>query len=62
MGLRAEKLSPLSALFIVANDFAYYFLLDDEPTMDDFLLKCHSRYDYVNFRKVIKALERIKKK
>jgi len=46
----------------VANDFAYYFLLDDEPTMDDFLLKCHSRYDYVNFRKVIKALERIKKK
>jgi HD-GYP domain-containing protein (c-di-GMP phosphodiesterase class II) len=62
MGLRAEKISPLSALFIVANDFAYYFLLDDEPTMDDFLLKCHSRYDYVNFRKIIKALERIKKK
>lgn len=61
-GLRAEKISPLSALFIVATDFSYYFLMDDEPTMDDFLLKCHSRYDYVNFRKVIKALERIKKK
>lgn len=61
-GLRAEKISPLSALFIVATDFSFYFLQDDEPTMDDFLLKCHSRYDYVNFRKVIKALERVKKR
>ena len=61
-GLRAEKISPLSALFIVANDFAYYFLLDDDPSMDDFLLKCHSRYDYVNFRKVFKALDKVRKK
>lgn len=61
-GLRAEKISPLSALFIVATDFSFYFLKDEEPTLDDFLLKCHSRYDYVNFRKVLKALERIKKK
>lgn len=62
VGLRAEKISPLSALFIVASDFSFYFLKDDDPTMDDFLLKCHSRYDFVNFRKVIKALERVKKK
>lgn len=61
-GMRAERISPLSALFIVATDFSFYFLKDDEPTMDDFLLKCHSRYDFVNFRKVIKALERVKKK
>lgn len=61
-GLRAEKISPLSAMFIVATDFSYYFLQDDEPTMDDFLLKCNSRYDYVNFRKVIKALERLKRR
>lgn len=61
-GLRAEKISPLSALFIVATEFSFYFLQDDEPTMDDFLLKCHSRYDYQNFRKVLKALERVKKK
>lgn len=61
MHLKAERISPLSALFIVANDFSYYFLLDDEPTMDDFLLKCHSRYDFVNFRKVLKALEKLKK-
>lgn len=60
--LRAEKISPLSALFIVSGDFAYYFLKDDEPTMDDFLLKCHSRYDFVNFRKVLKALERVKRR
>ena len=62
MRLKAERISPLSALFIVANDFSYYFLLDEEPTMDDFLLKCHSRYDFVNFRKVLKALEKLKKK
>lgn len=60
--LKADRLSPLAALFIVANDFSYYFLLDDEPNMDDFLLKCHSRYDFVNFRKVLKALERLKKR
>ncbi len=61
-GLRADKISPLSALFIVASDFSFYFLKDDEPTLDDFILKCHSRYDFMNFRKVIKALERIKRK
>lgn len=61
-GLKAEKISPLAALFIVANDFAYYYLKDDEPNLDDFLLKCQSRYDYMNFRKIIKALERIKRK
>ena len=60
--LKADRISPLAALFIVANDFAYYFLLDDEPNMEDFLLKCHSRYDFVNFRKVLKALERLKKR
>lgn len=61
-GLKAEKISPLAALFIVANDFSFYYLIDDEPTMDDFLLRCQSKYDFVNFRKIIKALERIKKK
>jgi response regulator RpfG family c-di-GMP phosphodiesterase len=61
LGLKAEKISPLSALFIISNDFAYYFLKDDEPSVDDFILKAHSRYDFVNFRKIIKALERIKK-
>jgi HD-GYP domain-containing protein (c-di-GMP phosphodiesterase class II) len=61
-GLRADKISPLSALFIVATDFSFYFLKDEEPTMDDFLLKCQSRYDYMNFRKIVKALEKVKKK
>lgn len=59
--LKAEKISPLSALFIISNDFAYYFLKDDEPSVADFVLKAQSRYDYVNFRKIIKALEKIKK-
>ncbi|HXH74317.1 MAG TPA: hypothetical protein VNJ08_05085 [Bacteriovoracaceae bacterium] len=61
-GLRADKISPLSALFIVANDFSYYFLKDDEPSMDDFILKCHSRYDYVNFRKIVQALVKVRKR
>lgn len=61
-GLRAEKISPLSALFIVAMDFSHYFLEDEDPSMDDFILKCQSRYDFVNFRKIIKALERIRRR
>ena len=61
LGLRAEKISPLSALFIVSNDFSYYFLQDDEPSLGDFILRCQSKYDYVNFRKVLKALEKIRK-
>jgi HD-GYP domain-containing protein (c-di-GMP phosphodiesterase class II) len=61
-GLKAERISPLSALFIVANDLVFYFLNDDDPSMDDFLLKCHHRYDYVNFRKVVKALEKLSRK
>lgn len=61
MGLKAERISPLSALFILANEFSYYFLLDEEPTIDDFLLKCQSRFDFVNFRKVVKTLEKMKK-
>jgi HD-GYP domain-containing protein (c-di-GMP phosphodiesterase class II) len=61
-GLKADRISPLAALFIVANDFAYYYLRDDEPTLDEFLLRSHGKYDYVNFRKIIKALEKVKKK
>lgn len=59
--LKAERISPLAALFIISNDFAYYFLTDDEPTIDDFLLKAQGRYDFMNFRKIMKAFERIKK-
>lgn len=62
LGLRAERISPLSALMIVATDFSYYFLKDDDPSMEDYLLKCNGRYDFVNFRKVVKALERVKKR
>ncbi len=61
-GLRAEKISPLSALFIVATDFTYYYLLDEEPSLEEFLLRCQSRYDFVNFRKVLKAFEKIQHK
>ncbi len=61
LGLKAEKISPLSALFIISNDFSYYFLKDEDPTVEDFILKANSRYDYVNFRKIVKALEKIKK-
>lgn len=61
-GLKADKISPLAALFIVANDFSYYYLRDDEPTLDEFVLRSHGKYDFVNFRKIIKALEKVKKR
>jgi HD-GYP domain-containing protein (c-di-GMP phosphodiesterase class II) len=62
LGVKAEKISPLAALFIIANEFSYYFLTDEEPSMDEFLLKCNGRFDFVNFRKVVKALEKIRLK
>lgn len=61
LNLRGDKVSPLSALFIIATDFTYYYLKDDEPILDDYLLKRVNRYEHINFRKVFKALEKIKK-
>lgn len=60
-GLKAERISPLSALFIVANHFTDYYLNDDEPNIDDYILKAESRFDYSTFRKVLKALQTLKK-
>jgi len=61
LGIRQDKFSPLSALFAIANDFAYYYLLDDDPSVDDFIMKAQGRYDYMNFRKVVKSLERLRR-
>lgn len=60
-GLKTDRISPLSALFIIANDFAYYFLDEEEPHLQDYILRCQTRYDFPNFRKVIKALEKLKR-
>lgn len=60
-GLKAERISPLSALFIVANHFTDYYLNDEEPNIDDYILKAESRFDYSTFRKVLKALQCLKK-
>lgn len=61
LGLKAERISPLSALFIVANHFTDYYLNDDEPNIGDYILKAESRFDYSTFRKVLKALQALKK-
>jgi HD-GYP domain-containing protein (c-di-GMP phosphodiesterase class II) len=60
-GIKADKISPLSALFIIANDFSYYFLNDDDPTISDYLLKREKYFDFVNFRKILKEISGIKK-
>ncbi len=59
-GLKADKISPLSALFIVANDFATYYLSEEDTSLDEFLLRSQARYDFMNFRKIIKSLEKIR--
>lgn len=61
VGLKADKIAPLSALFIVVNHMTHYFMHNEDPTIEDYLLKAESKFDYVNFRKVLKALEGIKK-
>jgi response regulator RpfG family c-di-GMP phosphodiesterase len=60
-GIKADKISPLSALFIIANDFSYYFLNDDDPSISDYMLKREKLYDYVNFRKILKEISSLKK-
>ncbi len=59
--IKAERIAPLSALFIIANHCAVYFLEDEAPSMQDYLLKAESKFDSANFRKVLKALEKLKK-
>jgi response regulator RpfG family c-di-GMP phosphodiesterase len=61
-GLKADKISPLSALFIVANDFATYYLSEEDTSLDEFLLRSQARYDFMNFRKIMKSLEKIRRK
>lgn len=60
-GMKGERISPLSALFIVSNHFTNYYLLDEDPSIDAYLLKAQVKFDYANFRKVLKALECLKK-
>lgn len=61
IGLKADKIAPLSALFIVANHMAHYYLENEDPSIDDYLLKAEHKFDYVNFRKVLKALESLRR-
>ena len=60
-GLKADRISPLSALFIIANDFSSYYLENEDPSVKDFISTNESRYDSINFRKILKALEKIQK-
>ncbi len=55
-GLKADKIFPLAAAFIVANDFAHYILSDDAPSVDEYLADNKDRWDFPNFRQAYKAI------
>jgi len=61
-GMRADKISALSALFIVANDFSNYYLAAESSSLEDFINNNRARYDFMNFRKIIKTLEKLRKR
>jgi HD-GYP domain-containing protein (c-di-GMP phosphodiesterase class II) len=59
-GLKWDKISPLSALFIVTNDFVHYILEDDFPMMDDYRLIAEKRFNVSIFKKIVAKLSKLK--
>ncbi len=58
--LSGDRISPLSALFIICNDFASYYLFEDEPELSDFCLKAEKKYDTGPFKRVMRVFENLK--
>ncbi|HXH29718.1 MAG TPA: HD domain-containing phosphohydrolase [Bacteriovoracaceae bacterium] len=59
-GLRGDKISQLSAIFIISNDVAHYVLTNEAPSIDEYLQENKSRWDFINFRKPYQALLEIR--
>ncbi len=56
LGLKGDKISQLSAIFIISNDLAHYVLTNEVPSIDEYLEENRGRWDYINFRKPYLAL------
>jgi response regulator RpfG family c-di-GMP phosphodiesterase len=60
--LDALKLSPLSQLFIVTQDFVRYVMNETEPMVDAYLLRAETRFESHLFRRFIDVLKKFRRK
>lgn len=58
----AEKLSPLTQLFIVTQDFVRYVMNEDDPMLDMYFLRAEARFEHNVFRRFISVLRKFKSK
>lgn len=56
----AEKLSPLTQLFIVTQDFVRYVMNEDDPMLDMYFLRAEARFEHNVFRRFIALLKKFK--
>jgi HD-GYP domain-containing protein (c-di-GMP phosphodiesterase class II) len=61
-GSAAEKLSPLSQLFIITNDFVHYVMNENDPQLEMYFLRAEARFEHNVFRRFISLLKKFKTK
>ncbi len=60
--IHAEKLSPLTQLFIVTQDFVRYVMNEQDPSLDMYFLRAEARFEQNVFRRFILLLKKFKSK
>jgi len=58
--LMAQKLSPLSSLFIIAEDFVHYIIKNPKWDLKTYVLHAKEKYSGVTFKKIISALSKLR--
>lgn len=58
--INADRLSPLTQLFIVTQDFCHYVMNDTDAQLDIYFLKAETRFAHNSFRKYLMLLKKLK--
>lgn len=58
--IKWDTIAPLSALFIITNDFVMYILEDECPTVEEYMLIAEKRFEVSTFKKIFNRLNKIK--
>lgn len=56
----AERLAPLTQLFIVTQDFVHYVMNDADPQLEIYFLRAEARFSHNTFRRYIQLLKKFK--
>ncbi len=60
--ISAEKLSPLTQLFIVTQDFVRHVMNEDDPMLEEYFLRAETRFENYVFRRFVSVLKKFKTK